>query len=823
MTSETVPVLEVALAGLVHDVGKFMQRAHKEAELGTLAPHSAEAEGTYCPVTPDGRYTHRHVLWTDAFCDWLKAEVGAPPDLDLGLAQRLAVSHHRPDGSGAHEGLAACIAEGDRLSAGMDRRAAEEDAKGHRARNQPLRSPLAAVALGRGESPQRFHRLDELRPDTEGLYPVGDEEALAKGLPEAYARLWERFLAEAKGLRRSATGRHFVEGVQGLLERFTWAIPSSTVDLPDISLYDHSHTTAAFATCLAAYHGSGGGMDPARVRDREAPAFRMVVGDLSGIQRTLFTLASQGAKGVPKVLRARSFLLGAVVDAVAQAVLGRLGLPWPCRIQSAGGRFWILAPNTEAVDETVNAVAREVNAWLARRYLGELGLNLALTEPLRPAQFVGERFAEVLDAVGRAVDEAKARPLRGVPTGPLDVAYPHGPCSVCDQRPSAEGEGGRCGPCTEEERVGRKLPAARYLVFGPEKELDGAGLQPVSLPAGMGLALVDRSLPRETPAGWRIEAVNDEDPAYPRRFVATSVPSWEGDEWRDDPRYADLAAAPPDERPRPGAVKTFAHLARAAREVRDGAVRGRALLAILKADVDYLGFVFARGVPKERQSLSRYAALSRGLDVFFTAHLPWLIENDETFASTYTVYAGGDDLLLVGPWRQMAQLAGRLAEAFRAYVGENPNLTLSAAVYPLSPDASLARAAVEADEALDEAKEGGRDRVWLFGHVFRWAEYPKARETADMLVRWVDQKLLTRGFVRRLLEYSRRRKRASTHPAEAVWRAHLAYDLKRNVKNPEDRATVLELVGLGPDLRSRGDALEMLPAAVQWALNRLRT
>lgn len=818
-----IPLLEVALAGLVHDVGKFMQRAHREEDLARVAPHSAGAAGTFCPVTRDGRYTHRHVLWTDAFCDWLAANAGVPPDLDFSLAHRLAAHHHRPEGTGAHEGLATCIAEGDRLSAGMDRRKAEEEAKTHRARNQPLRSPLAAVALGRGEPPERYHRLDELRPDAEGLYPVADESALAGELPAAYEGLWKRFLEATAGLRRSATGRHFVEGMQGLLERFTWAIPSSTVDLPDISLYDHSHTTAAFATCLAAYHGAGGTVDPARVRDREAPAFRVVVGDLSGIQRTLFTLASQGAKGVPKVLRARSFLLGAIVDAVAQAVLDRLGLPWPCRIQSAGGRFWILAPNREGIDGAIEALATEVNGWLARRYLGELGLNLALTEPLQPAQFVGERFVEVLDAVAQAVDEAKARPLQGVPTGPLDVAYPAGPCSVCNQRPSAEGEGGRCGPCAEEEKVGRKLPAARYLVFGPEAELKRANLAPVPLPAGMGLVLVDRDLPGDTPSGWRIEAVNRDDGAYPRRFLATTVPWWEGDEWRDDPRYADLAWGPPDERPRPGAVKTFAHLARAAREVVDGAVRGRALLAILKADVDHLGFVFARGVPKERQSLSRYAALSRGLDVFFTAHLPWLIGSDQAFASTYTVYAGGDDLLLVGPWRQMAALAGRLAEAFRAYVGENPNLTLSAAVYPVSPDASLARAAVEADEALDQAKDAGRDRVWLFGSVFRWAAYPKARETADTLVRWVDAKRLTRGFVRRLLEYSRRRKRVAQNPREAIWRAHLAYDLKRNVKNPQDRAAVLDLVGLDPDLRLREDSLEMLPAAVQWALNRLRT
>ncbi len=812
----------LVLAGLLHDIGKFMQRAHREADLGMLAPTSAEAAGTYCPVLPDGRYSHRHVLWTDAFFDWLIARVGAPEDLDLALAHRLAAFHHRPDGAGDQEPLAWCVAEADRLSAGMDRRAAEESIRGHRARNQPMLSPLAAVSLGRGDPPERYHRLAELTAEAEVLYPVAKDDEMVRGLPDVYRALWKRFAAAAEGLRVAETGRHFVEGVQGLLERFTWAVPSSTVDLPDISLYDHSHTTAAFAACLSAYHGAEGTVDPARVRDRDAPAFRIVVGDLSGIQRTLFTVASQGARGVAKVLRARSFLLGAVVDAVAQAVLERLGLPWACRIQSAGGRFLVLAPNLPHVVDAADRLAGEVNRWLAQRYLGELGFNLGVSAELRPAQFEAARFREVLDAVAITVDEAKARPLRGVATGPLDVAYPDGVCTVCARRPKAAGSGERCSPCSDEERVGRVLPRARYLVYGPYRELAREGLSPVALPADRGLALIDRDLPRRPPAAWRIEVVDPgADPARPHRFVARHVPTWEGDEWLYDPRYGELEGD--DERPRAGAIKSFGHLAWEAREMVDGRVRGRALLAVLKADVDYLGFVFGRGIPPERQSLSRYAALSRTLDFFFTAHLPWLLESDGTLRSAYTVYAGGDDLLLLGPWRQMTELAGRLADAFVRYAGANPNLTLSAAVYPMAPNASLARAAAAADEMLDQAKEEGRDRVWLFGHVFRWTEFPQAQRTADQLVRWVDERVLTRGFVRRLLEYSRMRKEAQTRPEAAKWRAHLAYDLRRNVKAQKTLVDVLKVIGLDPDLRPRGDALDMLPAAVQWALNRLRT
>ena len=69
------------------------------------------------------------------------------------------------------------------------------------------------------------------------------------------------------------------------------------------------------------------------------------------------------------------------------------------------------------------------------------------------------------------------------------------------------------------------------------------------------------------------------------------------------------------------------------------------------------------------------------LDLFFTGYL----QSDcaGNYPQTYTVYAGGDDLLLIGPWRQMIVLATDLREQFRRYVGGNSNITLSAGLAPL--------------------------------------------------------------------------------------------------------------------------------------------
>ncbi len=53
----------VVLGALLHDIGKFMQRA--EVELCDL---SRNMEEMLCPVY-DGRHSHKHVLWTDHFLE----------------------------------------------------------------------------------------------------------------------------------------------------------------------------------------------------------------------------------------------------------------------------------------------------------------------------------------------------------------------------------------------------------------------------------------------------------------------------------------------------------------------------------------------------------------------------------------------------------------------------------------------------------------------------------------------------------------------------------------------------------------------------------
>ena len=59
-------VNEMILSGLLHDIGKFMQRAFEG--MNALSPQSRNMENMLCPLW-EGRHSHYHVLFTNEFCE----------------------------------------------------------------------------------------------------------------------------------------------------------------------------------------------------------------------------------------------------------------------------------------------------------------------------------------------------------------------------------------------------------------------------------------------------------------------------------------------------------------------------------------------------------------------------------------------------------------------------------------------------------------------------------------------------------------------------------------------------------------------------------
>lgn len=822
MTENHPTLLETALGGMLQDIGKFMQRAH--GAVRHMDPRARARESEILPMDGHGGYSHKHVLWTEAFFQRLEDRgLGFPTGINREQVRRMAVYHHTPERYGSIGWLAA---EADRLSSGMDRKARDVQTEGGAEKpggwdafiRVRMLSPFTAVDLGLGDVPRRFQPLGELVP---GSALIPEAAGSAAQNQERYRELWEGFLDDFATLCKVNDAELFCAGLLSLSERYTFAVPSSTIDQPDISLHDHNRTVAAIAGALHAWHEAEGSLgDECAIRDRETAKFRFVAGDLTGIQHTLFLLANQQVRGVNKILRARSFLLGAIVEAATLRVRRALGLPVFNVIQSAGGRFLLLTANRPHLEQKVAAISAEIEGWLRNRYLGELGLNLVVSSPFAGADFLPTRFPTLIAGLNRRLEEAKLRPIGSFVGSVLELDYAAGECGACGVRPArANGEvERRCEPCHNEHWLGGWLP--RAVGFSFRLVPPRGGERAIELFGGLWMHchLDGEALPASSDvlSGFRIERGRDTIPgAWPLRFVANYVPRLRTEE------HYDGIEDEPEDPVRPGDVKTFAMIARDALEWVENDWRGRPLLAVLKADVDRLGFVFGYGLSdpdrqRDRATLGRYAALSRMLDLFFTGHLQARLRTEPELASTYTVYAGGDDLLLIGPWRQTIRLAEALNREFRAYTGQNPNLTLSAGLALAKANHPLNRTVRVAEDNLERAKAAGRDRICLLGEApLAWSELPALLADGEALNQWLRSGRVGVGTIYRLLEFAQERQRAESPDASPVdmrhadWRARWAYHLARNVRGSRalDDAQKRELMVLLNRLLGLDDGL----------------
>ncbi len=164
--------------------------------------------------------------------------------------------------------------------------------------------------------------------------------------------------------------------------------------------------------------------------------------------------------------------------------------------------------------------------------------------------------------------------------------------------------------------------------------------------------------------------------------------------------------------------------------------------------MDNLGKVFVCGL-KGNNTISRIATLSRMLDVFFSGYMQQLIEVN--YPEIYTVYSGGDDILVIGPWDSIIKFADELNTKFHEFTGNNENLTLSAGITFVKHNYPVFRAAGMADDFLDISKDKGKDRLTVFGHTVKWSEVSNIIQESERLEKWLKQKDVSVGFARNLL------------------------------------------------------------------------
>jgi len=516
-----------------------------------------------------------------------------------------------------------------------------------------------------------------------------------------------------------------------LLQKYWWCIPAQTYSegvrrgkyLPDISLFDHSKTTCAIAVCLYKLYRAGV-IDEGILKEllknppweknrdpriwKEKRLFKLIHGDISGIQDFIYTIQSKGAA---KSLKGRSLTLVLLQRFIAEHILKKLNLQLTNLIFSGGGHFYILAPyNIENLDK----IKKEINEKLFDRFGAKLYLTLGCID-LCPEDFVDSNFSSKWRYVAEENSKQKLRKYSEFKYekifGEFDIGGMSKVCSICGSNKNVREYQDEdtvmdmCSDCISFRDIGgylRKVQkAGRFNIPEIKKEL--SILSDFDTLLKENIYLTPDGLPfLPLPMGIPVkEMVNDGI--------------------------------------RKEMIKEFDDLAKDAE-----AGTGTKKIAILKMDVDNLGKIFTQGLG-EHATISRMSTLSNMLSLFFEGYLNELVKQKYS-NDVYLIYAGGDDTLAVGRWDRMIDFAEDIYKRFRRYTCNNPDITISAGIVIVNPKYPLRKSVAYANELLDDiAKKEDKNAIGIFNYRLKWSieednclnEFRKVREIDDILVKSV--------------------------------------------------------------------------------------
>ncbi len=825
---EREQVYLAALAGLLHDVGKFAQRANWQK--GGHAEVGGEVVRRYVPTQ-----WHEHLY--------------------------PVMGHHDKPLQGYETKV---VALADRLSAGERADETHEQPK-------QLLSVFCCVETqdreGQSAPGKSYWALKSLALEREVLFPGAEWEA--SDVQQGYEELWRGFEAELQGLQQVHQNQGnlstYLENVLLLMQRYAWCIPSAYYrSSPDVSLYDHSRMTGALAACLTGKSETA--LDQIlRTPEQSTESVALLVGgDISGVQDFIYTITDRGATSA---LRGRSFYLQLLTEAVARYVLRRLGLPITSLIYQGGGAFYLLARAEDS--QNLVEIQREISHILLAHHRGDLYLALAEV-PLVAADFYDGRISGKWEELAHTLRGVKQRrfseldaPLLAQVFAPQD----HGgneeqQCQICGQehpgteeKKAGEARVRKCPPCISYEDLGADLRHAAYLWLAemdiPQPPSDSLAQTPgrweESLAGfGMRAGVVDKlnEIPRD--GGHRLVlALNDaalqalrpdEQTAVGRRFLVNVTPII-------TPAEIEEFHGKVDDLPVAGSIKPFSVLTEESKGIKR--------LGVLRMDVDNLGDIFASGLG-EHATLSRVAALSFAISLYFEGWVGCIAEemnadSEAKYQDTlYSIYSGGDDLFFVGAWDQVVELARRIRADLTPFAAQHPGIHTSAGLVLVGGKYPLAQAAQDAGEAEGRAKRrDGKDALNFLGQTTAWARFGlddcgasnletvhgMAHHLLDLVEEKDGPKALLRLLIRLQAQHDeadrRRRDRGEdvnrTGEEQVLygpWMWRGAYYLKRMAKRYEKTNAAMydALEALRERLRSdRFRAIEWIGLAARWA------
>jgi CRISPR-associated protein Csm1 len=690
---------------------------------------------------------------------------------------------------------------------------------------------------------------------------------------------------------------HVLSAILSFLERYTWCVPSDTrYRIADISLFDHLRSSAAIAACLYKRHYHELDNADFKTRSNEFILIAGDFSGIQNYIFEVTNKGSGGAAKrlrarsffiqifcevtVHKILHALELPL--VCNLFSAGGKFILLAPSGKDVEEK-----LIRTKAEIQEEIHRRYFNQFSFLMAYRdienyrplmdvgnfcHLADEMFHLLETEKIQNANPI-----LVLNTKHGKWNETAFR----LPPEIFEKYVGVGDCKICGKGPGEFSESAGideladsievCAVCRMNRQIGEILPQKRFVAFGKGKAVSETGNKIVLFHETENSDAYYVHLSNKAPSPddyyliWNIGR-NGTEAIVNRKHVMNTF-------------FANHVLTDTD-----GTVMSFEQLSQGSRWKKEGdsGEYGIDLLGVLKVDADNMGLVFSKGFDevaparKEKEkisnkiskleardlrSVSRFLTLSRMIDLFFSGWVNDIMDLDaatvkaellsslstvgsaslETylrsgvidFNKIYTVYSGGDDMVLIGPWETMIMFAILLNAQFREYTCQSKSFTLSAGLTFVKPKYPVASAIREAETLLQKSKEEGKNRITLFGTTIEWESLPRLIDFFLFLNERLNDSgsSINSAFLYRLLEYHRIA--LSYFDANRVeglrYLSAVSYDIGRNIVERDKEGNIIqgreERKGLQSLLNDKPDKQSLIynvKVPLFWALYRNR-
>ncbi|HEY8391082.1 MAG TPA: type III-A CRISPR-associated protein Cas10/Csm1 [Clostridia bacterium] len=684
---------EIAVASLLHDVGKVVYRSGKNTNHSELGVKFLKEVNSRTKTIFDA-----NIINAVNFHHW----------------------EHLINAKIKEDDISYIICEADNIAAGIDRKNDKDNKI-----NSPFyrKTPLQSIfcLINEKTEPKYYSNVsDNLIQDF--ILPSEKNDLSS----QHYGKIADKLKNELININNFYDEPGYLNTLLELIKSNLYYVPSSTRtnQICDISLFLHSKLTACIATSMYDYLSYNNRNNykyeifKHNYKFRNEKAFLMASVDISGIQKFIYTITTASAQ---KQLRARSIYIELVMENLIDEILNELGYSRCNLLYSGGGHFYLLIGNTPQIKTKFEDIIKKQNEW----FIDNMGIALyvagALTEcsgkELMSKTLKDKKnYKNIFRSLSKELSIKKLKRYDFDQIEKLnDSAKEHTrECRVCGLPSKTDKD--ICDICNSLIDFGSEfLKKDIVFVFTKDQTDQRRTLKMFSYknknyyfqtcPRDQITREEINNLPSQNIV--RLYSKNSFEVGYNKEVTIFmgdyNIKGYTFDE------YANKSI-------------------------------GIERLGVLRADVDDLGKTFINGfdieIKENYSTISRATAFSESLSMFFKYFINRISDNHNYKKVSLTntiqdsprnisiVYSGGDDLFIVGSWNEVLEFAIDFYKLFRQYTCEKLTLSAGFGIYPKSyPFSAIA---AETGELENYAKMSGKNCIALFdknpNNVFKWDE-----------------------------------------------------------------------------------------------------